>query len=74
VAIGAGKIRILGIDVHEVVAFCIHLLELIAIALRKNEVTGTAIARLDRKLSNRGGAITMKGANSAEVSGKGKAG
>ena len=39
VAFGAGEIGVLGIDVHEIVAFRIHLLELFAAALRENEVT-----------------------------------
>ena len=39
VTIGAGEIRVFGIDVKEIVALEIYLLKLLAISLRKNQVT-----------------------------------
>src|SRR5450432_113450 len=39
VTLGAGEIGILRIDVHEIVAFWIHLVECFATALRENEMT-----------------------------------
>jgi hypothetical protein len=39
VTLGAGEVGILRIDVHEIVAFWIHLVECFASALRENEMT-----------------------------------
>ena len=50
-AIGAGEVVILRVDVHEIVALGIHLIEFLAAALGKNEMARLAVARLDRHLS-----------------------
>ena len=38
VAIGAGEVRVLGIDVDKIVSFRIHLLEFFTAALCENEM------------------------------------
>jgi len=50
-ALGAGKLGILRIDVHEIVTFRIHLIKFFAAALGENEMARLAVARLDRHLT-----------------------
>jgi len=48
VAIGAGEIGVLRVDVDEIVTLRIHLVEGFSVALRENEMARFAVARLDR--------------------------
>src|SRR6478752_1058338 len=57
--IGAGEIRVFGVDVKEVMALEIYLLELFAVALREDQVAGPAIARLNRCFAISGGVFAI---------------
>ena len=46
--IGTGELGVLGIDVEEGVPLHIDLVEFSPLPLRKNQVTGGAVARLNR--------------------------
>ena len=50
-AIDAGKLRIRGIDMDEIVAFGVDLFKCFAAPLRENEVTRPAVAGFDRHLA-----------------------
>jgi hypothetical protein len=50
-AIYAGKLRMQGVDMDEIVPFCIDLFKRFATPLRENEMTGAAIAGLNRHLA-----------------------
>ena len=50
-AIDAGKLRILGVDVNEIMAFGVDLFERFAAALSKNEMTRSTITGFDRHLA-----------------------
>src|SRR5215469_3271731 len=50
-AIYAGKFRIRGVDMDEIVAFGVDLIKCFAAPLREDEVTRFAVARFDRHLA-----------------------